>query len=1102
MSIKRLVSLFLVGAVLTGTFPVPTKAGPQDETLIRIVDFVPTFDPSAPANQTWSLQYEVMGPASANETMIRIFKIDRSQLERVCDSRAADRVATIVNPSTQTVGVHTATWNGRGITQTSTDAIQPEGAYCFDIRWSNVPLGSSGVQKGLFLIGHPGTVTPPPGGGNGGDDDNGNGNGGNGDGQVVGTEFVDVLVSPTEIDADKTDGGNTTFLSFTAKKDFPQGFSFRILNSAGVSVKELRTRTGFVPAGTSDIFPWNGRLNNNTKVDAGIYMWRFEVVGQNPVAGTINVHRSGDGTTPPQTRQDLEHYVDPPIFNPKAVPPQDTKIKYTINNRPWEGGLTIRIRQGSTSIRELRVIQSTIQIGSYSETWDGKYQNGCHVPMGNYEYVLSSFGRDIGSGPVSVIYATGTLPNPGCPPVMPVTPPGPDPQQPPVGPFLVGTPTAIPSLFVPSNGETTTISYTLGKNVTNFRLAIRNAFGQEVDVLEAVPSKMLPAGQTQQTHTVRWDGKTCINQGAVPCAVRQLVPNGSYTFVIEATNESFSGALTVAPPAQPGQLVISDFGPTSPSFTYAGGQTTFRFQVNQPARVFFTVYQGITTIKRFMTPDPISTNPNARPGGVISVPWDGKKDDGNWAPAGDYFYIISDERDIAPAKTGTIKIEPTSSCVPPNCPSGSGMYVSDVKSNPNQFVPQLQNTYLTFTLNQNAYVRATIMRNDGTFVAMVPSDNTEQFFEAGRDRAMVWTGMTRNPITGQQEYVQPGITYTFRIDARAQNTQFGTHAATGTVMVIGQGSGAMQIYSNGPAPSRFNPRSGGKTVLDFSTTMLPSSLNVRVYRQINNVYIRDLSVITLGPLSYRAEWYGQDAPGQYVSNGNYRIEVTAAAQNVPTVQYIANVEVTDSDLPPGGGDCGDFEDVSDDHYLCPAIEFVTSRGIFVGYDDGTLGLEKVIQRAQFLAVVQKAFDFELDDYDPSEDGDLGYLDLSDHGDEWYKPYIKTFSRLGLMVGYPDRRMRPERTMNRAELYLVYLKSALHAPRKIANFELEDHLVYKQPFIDVPMKSKWYIKYAEFAKLNGLVVTERFYPARGITRGEVIELIYNTYRKGLINFDAI
>ena len=212
------------------------------------------------------------------------------------------------------------------------------------------------------------------------------------------------------------------------------------------------------------------------------------------------------------------------------------------------------------------------------------------------------------------------------------------------------------------------------------------------------------------------------------------------------------------------------------------------------------------------------------------------------------------------------------------------------------------------------------------------------------------------------------------------------------------------------------------------------------------------------------------------------------------------ITVTNGIIVPPNGGCGNFKDVSPNSSLCPAIAFVTSKNIFQGYDDGTIGLERVIKRVELLYVMQRAFHYTLDGYNSYQDGNLGYSDLTNKTGEKYMPFIKTFKRLAIMTGYPDGKMRPERTMTVAELYRVFVKAAKFSPTGGAHFVVDANIP-TAPYLDTPISAatRWYISYAAFAKLNGLVTTDRFYPNRGITRGQVIKLIYDTAMKGLITY---
>ena len=321
--------------------------------------------------------------------------------------------------------------------------------------------------------------------------------------------------------------------------------------------------------------------------------------------------------------------------------------------------------------------------------------------------------------------------------------------------------------------------------------------------------------------------------------------------------------------------------------------------------------------------------------------------------------------------------------------------------------------------------------------------------------------------TDQNGYIVPNAVYNFRVDAFSSS--YGSDYATGTVTV---GSiitpppppppppppGTLTIVSHSVKPTTFNPKAGQTAKIKFNVGFAassPSSVSVQIYnsagafvKTLTPVYntssatgnnYADYNPYTVNTTpayypytySYTATWDGKDIYAMFANDGTYTYTVSATS-GYQTAQTSGLVSVS-SNLyppPPPQGNCGNFTDVKNNNSLCSAIEFVKSKGIFAGYPDGSLGVNKVIQRAELLAVIQKAFNFQLIPYDPYYDGNLGYKDLKNQTNEWYMPYVKTFTLLGLIKGYPDGRMKPERTMNTAELYLVFLRVPLKMHQRI------------------------------------------------------------------------
>lgn len=198
--------------------------------------------------------------------------------------------------------------------------------------------------------------------------------------------------------------------------------------------------------------------------------------------------------------------------------------------------------------------------------------------------------------------------------------------------------------------------------------------------------------------------------------------------------------------------------------------------------------------------------------------------------------------------------------------------------------------------------------------------------------------------------------------------------------------------------------------------------------------------------------------------------------------------------------CRNFSDVEATDALCNAVQFAVDKGIISGYQDGTIGLKNTIRRAEFLAIVASAFKYSLDQYNPQYDRNLGYFDLTGKEGEWYMSHIKTFARLGIMRGYPDNTLKPEKTMTTAELYVSLFRAAFEAPTRPARFTLPSDSLIHRPYDDTPVTSatRWYIRHAQFARLTGLVKGNTFNPSKGITRGQVIKLIYDMHQKRLLS----
>ncbi len=299
-------------------------------------------------------------------------------------------------------------------------------------------------------------------------------------------------------------------------------------------------------------------------------------------------------------------------------------------------------------------------------------------------------------------------------------------------------------------------------------------------------------------------------------------------------------------------------------------------------------------------------------------------------------------------------------------------------------------------------------------------------------------------------------------------------------------------------------------------------------------------------------WYGDDLNGNPVADGRYRLDIETdynmeydndvAYINVatggarpymapnPSVWVASNQPV--SGYPTVGyvDSCTGFADVYPvSPGFCDAVNFSVNAGIFEGsVEDGYRFLrpDDYLTRAEATAVVLRIMEIAPVPYNAGIDGNLGFSDLDTNS--WYMPYIKTIIKTAIqqqaqfgqwvrniMEGYPDGTIRPNQTMSRAEFYKVFLEAAVNSNNVDANFTL-DYSVDESPFSDtgVNESTAWYMPYADWAaeSLNGtpyaatyfdsLELSEgvrRFKPTKGITRAEVVDLIFTTHSLGLINY---
>lgn len=95
-------------------------------------------------------------------------------------------------------------------------------------------------------------------------------------------------------------------------------------------------------------------------------------------------------------------------------------------------------------------------------------------------------------------------------------------------------------------------------------------------------------------------------------------------------------------------------------------------------------------------------------------------------------------------------------------------------------------------------------------------------------------------------------------------------------------------------------------------------------------------------------------------------------------------------------------------YMATAVE----RGIFSGYDDGTIRPSAQITREEMVAVIVKSLGIETD-----ANAALGFADAQ--AMEWSAPYVAKAVELGFVNGYEDNTFKPDSPITRAEAFAIF-----------------------------------------------------------------------------------
>ena len=115
-----------------------------------------------------------------------------------------------------------------------------------------------------------------------------------------------------------------------------------------------------------------------------------------------------------------------------------------------------------------------------------------------------------------------------------------------------------------------------------------------------------------------------------------------------------------------------------------------------------------------------------------------------------------------------------------------------------------------------------------------------------------------------------------------------------------------------------------------------------------------------------------------------------------------------------------FSDVSDAYWAEDYITALADRGILSGFPDGSFRPNEPVTRAQYAAMVEKAFPES-----PRREA-IRFQDVT--ANFWAAPAIQTAYQTGFLSGYPEHIFRPEQQIPRVQVLVSLANGLNYAPR--------------------------------------------------------------------------
>lgn len=738
--------------------------------------------------------------------------------------------------------------------------------------------------------------------------------------------------------------------------------------------------------------------------------------------------------------------VAPTISNLNVTPSTGSaSISFSLNTTAYT---TIWIKDMSDNIVKTVIFDNNLSAGSYSYTWNGTDNNNAAISSGSYKAQVGVYNTASQDAKSYTFNFTSSGGGTVTVPVVSVS--------------------VAPTTFDPSKGQSTTVSYSSTSSAAVGVFVKQN--GAVVKTLRA--SSVQPAG----SYALTWNGAS--DSGTT------MLPN-TYTVEVNAVNTAGTDIKTAS------VTIANDIIPsvTAPNITNVYGTPTPFNPNSENTRIYFTLDKTATVSVDVLDGNSNSirnlTNGTSITAGTYYYEWNGRNSSGNLVSDSTYRLRVN------AGNTAGSDTEYTSVEVKTSTNGGSCDLVTTHYVNPGTFNPNNTDALINYNLSRTATVTVRIKNGSSTVRTLV--DN--QSLSSG-SKVTSWNGRNTDG-----NYVSNG-SYTYEI--RSSVNGCSDEVESGSVYVTGSNNNG-DYENDWPStnedlvknltvdPEIFQPLDGERATVRF-TLARSAELRVQILDGTRIVRsLRDTGSSNQSSGSYSYTWDGRDSSGRLVSDKVYQVRVMADdGEDTDTDRAFVELDTDSIIIGFDENDrCAGFRDVSKYSPFCKAIELMSKKHIFDGYSDGTFRPYEKINRAETAKVVVLALDYNVD-----TNGYFGKQYKDTIANAWYSPYLEVAQRNDIATGYPDGTFRPASTINRVELLRVFLEGN----------RLSLSSCSPQPFDDTPIgkDTDWYMKYACYAKFNGLMNSEysnKLFPADAMTRGDVADLFYDFEVKGLYsNYD--